>query len=68
MAWFCFLYGRTPARVAYGAAFIALGIALEFAQGALGYRAFEVPDMLANATGVLAGWAAALAGHRILRR
>ncbi len=68
MAWFCFLYGRTPARVSYGAAFIGMGIALEFAQGALGTRTFEVPDMLANAAGVLAGWAAALAGHRILRR
>ena len=37
-------------------AWIALGIALEFAQGATGYRSFEVADMAANSLGVLLGW------------
>ena len=36
--------------------FIAMGIALEFVQGSLGYRSFEVADMLVNATGVLLSW------------
>jgi glycopeptide antibiotics resistance protein len=37
-----------------------MGIALEFVQGALGYRSFEVADMFANTFGVLIGWAIAL--------
>jgi VanZ family protein len=57
MFWFAQLYAR---RMFYAAGFIALGIALEFAQGSLGYRSFELYDMLANALGVLAGWASAL--------
>jgi hypothetical protein len=72
MAWFCFLYRPSAARVSYAAGFVALGVALEFAQGALGYRLYEPADMLANATGVLLGWGAALAvertAPRILRR
>jgi len=60
MFWFCQLYAARNARIAYGAGFIALGIALEFVQGWLGYRDFEVFDMGANAIGVLLGWAAAL--------
>ena len=61
MAWFCFLYVKTKTRFAYGAGFIAMGVGLEFIQGMLGYRTYEVFDMYANALGVLLGWAAALA-------
>jgi len=57
MFWFAQLY---PRRSLYAAGFIGLGIALEFAQGWLGYRSFELYDMLANALGVLLGWAGAL--------
>jgi glycopeptide antibiotics resistance protein len=57
MFWFAQLYER---RLACAVGFIALGIALEFAQGGLGYRSFELYDMLANALGVLAGWGSAL--------
>ena len=57
MFWFAQLYAR---RVFFAVGFIAMGIALEFAQGASGYRSFDVIDMAANALGVLAGWAAAL--------
>ena len=60
MLWFCFLYAALSARIAYAAGFIAMGIGLEFIQGALGYRTFEVFDMVANTIGVLLGWAAAL--------
>ena len=35
---------------------VALGIALEFAQHATGYRSFEVADMVADALGVTIGW------------
>lgn len=60
MFWFCQLYARRSARIAYGAAFVAMGIALEFIQGATGYRSFELLDMAANSIGVLLGWGAAL--------
>jgi hypothetical protein len=68
MAWFCFLHPGRAARVSYGVAFIAMGIGLEFAQRALGFRVFEVQDMLANAAGVILGWAAIAAASRIRRR
>jgi len=56
MFWFCFLYRYRYTRLAYGIGWIALGITLEFAQRATGYRSFEVADMAANSLGVLLGW------------
>lgn len=56
MFWFAQLYAR---RLGCAAGFIAMGIGLEFVQGGLGYRSFELYDMLANAGGVLLGWGAA---------
>jgi VanZ family protein len=59
--WFGLLYVERNARIGYAAAFIAMGIGLEFIQGALGYRSYEVLDMVANCLGVaLGGGAAAL--------
>jgi VanZ family protein len=52
-----FYFHRT--RAAYALGFVAMGIALEFAQGALGYRSLELADMAANTLGAAAGWAAA---------
>lgn len=54
--WFCWLYPQPRTRLLYGAAWIAMGVALEFAQGATGYRSFELADMAANSLGVLLGW------------
>jgi len=69
MFWFCQLYRSRRARLGHAAAFAAMGIALEFIQGASGYRSFEAWDMLANALGVLFGWATArLAGDGLLVR
>jgi hypothetical protein len=48
-------------------AMIALGVALEFAQRLSPGRMFEVADMVANALGVLAGAAAALAARALTR-
>src|SRR5918992_3871322 len=59
MFWFGQLYVRR-ARFSYGAGFVALGIVLEFAQNALGYRTLDLADMGANTLGVLLGWGAAL--------
>jgi VanZ family protein len=66
MFWFSMLYFKARTRVLYAAAFVAMGITLEFAQGRLGYRTYEVFDMYANTLGVLMGWAAALAARRKL--
>ena len=62
MFWFAQLY---RVRVFYAAAFVAMGIGLEFLQGALGYRTYEVFDMYANALGVLLGWVTALVFPRL---
>lgn len=60
MFWFAGLYPRVPVRARYAAGLIALGIALEFVQRGLGYRSFDVLDMVADTLGVLLGWGAAL--------
>ena len=65
MFWFCQLY-RT--RIFYAAGFILMGVALEFVQRQLGYRSYEVGDMIANALGVLLGWGVALLFPRPLLR
>ena len=65
MLWFSLLYLRRNIRIAYAAGFIAMGIGLEFLQGHLGYRTYEVFDMYANTLGVLLGWTAALVLPRI---
>lgn len=59
MFWYAQLYVRLGARMRVGAAFVAMGIGLEFVQRLTGYRSFEVQDMLASATGVVVGWIAA---------
>jgi VanZ family protein len=64
MFWFSLLYFSTRARILYAAGFVAMGISLEFIQGQLGYRSYEPLDMVANALGVLLGWAAAFAARR----
>lgn len=69
MFWFCQLHAARRVRFAYAIAFIALGIGLEFVQRALGYRTFEVWDMVADAIGVGAGlWVATLLKPGILER
>lgn len=64
---FCQPYPRLPTRAAYAAGFIALGVALEFVQRWLGYRSFEVLDMVADAIGVVLGWTVASAVPRLLK-
>ena len=62
MFWFAQVYAP---RHFLAIAFIAMGVALEFAQTATGYRSFDVVDMAANALGVLAGWGAAIVLRRL---
>ena len=69
MYWFCQLYAAARMRLAHAVAFVALGVAIEFAQRATGYRTFEYLDMLADALGVALGWTIAqLTGGETLRR
>ena len=56
MSWFANLYETPMQRVGLVLGFITMGIALEFAQGLVGYRSFEVADMGADAAGVAVGW------------
>jgi VanZ family protein len=63
MFWFSQLYVR---RALLATCFVAMGVALELVQGTLGYRSLDALDMLANAAGVLAGWAAAVMFPRVL--
>ncbi len=67
MFWFAQLYAARPARLGYAGLFILMGVSLEFVQRWLGYRTFEVFDMLADSAGVLLGWAAALVSPKVLR-
>ena len=66
MLWFSQLYVERTTRIAYAVGFAAMGVALEFIQGALAYRSYEVFDMLANTLGVVAGWVAAIILPRVL--
>jgi VanZ family protein len=58
MFWFAQLDTRHRMRLAYAIGFIALGVALEFAQRLTDYRTFEVADMGAETIGVLFAWVA----------
>ena len=60
MFWFGQLYLERRVRLGYALGFAALGVALEFVQGWLGYRDFEIADMVADAVGVTLGWSAAV--------
>ena len=64
--WFCQLYAARTAQAGYCLGFVALGVALELAQGQTGYRSFELADMGANTLGVLLGWAGAVILPRVL--
>jgi VanZ family protein len=77
MFWFAQAYVRQPGRMIAAVLLIALGIALESAQDATGWREFSYADMAADAMGVALGWLLAtprtrnmltFAGSLLLRR
>jgi VanZ family protein len=57
--WFAQPYTALRQRIWLAIGMVALGIAMEYAQRATGYRTFEVADMVADALGVAIGWLAA---------
>ncbi len=56
MWWFAQIHLARRARLGTALALVALGIALEYAQGMTAYRTFAISDMRDNGLGVLAGW------------
>lgn len=56
MSWFANLYEASIHRLSIAMGFIAMGITLEFVQGLVGFRSFEIADMGAGAVGVVFGW------------
>jgi VanZ family protein len=57
MFWFGMLYPAWRRQVQIGLALALMGVGVEYLQRLTGYRSFEVADMIANAVGVLIGWA-----------
>jgi VanZ family protein len=56
MLWFAQVAVARHPRMRAAILLVALGVALEFAQRATGYRTFSYADMAANALGVACGW------------
>lgn len=59
MLWFAQHYTALRQRLWLALGLVTLGVAIEYAQRATGYRTFEVADMAADAFGVALGWLAA---------
>lgn len=58
-AWWMQLWLTRGPRVAIALALFALGVYIEFAQAATGYRSYSYGDMAADAAGIALGWLAA---------
>jgi VanZ family protein len=56
MWWFAQAWLRRDTRARTAAGLLALGVAIEYAQGWTGYRDFSVADMAADALGIALGW------------
>ncbi|HEY7760006.1 MAG TPA: VanZ family protein [Burkholderiales bacterium] len=56
MWWFAQAWLRSDSRARTAVGLLALGVALEFAQGWTGFRDFSVADMIADALGIALGW------------
>ena len=63
--WFAQAYARWRTRMLFSAAFILMGVGLEYLQGMTSYRHFAYADMLDNALGV--GFGVVLAATRLGR-
>lgn len=57
MLWFCQVYRQRASRMLLAVLLVTMGIAIEYLQRETGYRTFDYADMLANAAGVVVGWA-----------
>ena len=57
MGWFGQIFRNRIARLGFAFMFVMMGVVVEFVQGMMPFRHFEVLDMIANASGVLLAWA-----------
>lgn len=57
MGWFVQIFRHDLTRLVLVLGFVALGISIEFVQGMVPSRQFEVLDMIANSSGVVLAWA-----------
>ena len=56
MGWWAQMGASDRAHARIALSMLGLGIAIEFAQAATGYRTFSVADMVADALGIALGW------------
>lgn len=56
MLWWSQILIRSRDHLIIAAAFVTMGILIEFVQRWTGWRTFEVADMIADAIGVAMGW------------
>ena len=56
MGWWAQMGASDRANARIALIMLGLGIAIEFAQAATGYRTFSVADMVADALGIALGW------------
>jgi VanZ family protein len=59
MGWFAQIYRHDLTRLMLVVGLIAMGVGIEFLQGAVPSRKFELLDMVANTSGVILAWALA---------
>lgn len=57
MLWFAQLFRHDLTRLLLALGFVALGVGIEYLQGMVPSRQFDVFDMVANGSGVLLAWA-----------
>ena len=56
MGWFAQIYRHPVARGVLVVALVIIGVGLEYLQGMVSHRQFDVMDMVANTSGVLLAW------------
>jgi len=59
MGWFAQIFRHDLMRLGLVAAFIAMGVGMEYVQSMVPSRQFEVLDMIANTSGIVLAWALA---------
>ena len=59
MGWFAQIFRHDLTRLVLVVSFVTLGVGIEFVQGMVPSRQFEILDMVANSSGALLAWAIA---------
>ncbi len=59
MGWFAQIFRRDKTRLLLAIGFVLMGVGIEYIQGQVPSRRFEVLDMIANTSGIVLAWALA---------